>query len=219
MFVAIGKKIGMTRLFQEEGTSIPVTVVEVIPNRVVQVKTVEKDGYSAVQITTGKRSAKKISKALSGHFSAANTGYGSILKEFRCSPEDAAEYQVGKFFGVEKFQADMFIDVSGSSKGKGFAGVVKRWNFRTQDATHGNSLSHRAPGSIGQCQTPGRVFKGKKMAGQMGNKRVTVQNLKVAAIDEENNLILIRGGIPGSNGSHVLVQPAVKKHQSEKEAI
>ncbi|MDG1850917.1 MAG: 50S ribosomal protein L3 [Gammaproteobacteria bacterium] len=208
----VGRKSGMTRLFTESGSSIPVTVVEILPNRVTQVKTVESDGYSAVQVTTGFVKGSHVSKSEAGHFSKAGTEAGRGLWEFRAEQEDFGEQEVapGSEFTVERFAEGQMVDVTGTSKGKGFQGVIKRYNFRMQDATHGNSLSHRAPGSIGQCQTPGRVWKGKKMAGQMGNVRVTTQGLEVVKVDTENNLILIKGAVPGATGSDVIISPAVK---------
>lgn len=205
----VGRKSGMTRVFTEDGASIPVTVIEVAPNRVTQVKTVETDGYAAVQVTVGKRKASRVSKPQAGHFAKANTEAGTRLFELRT---DASEetFEIGSEITVSGFEAGQKIDVIGTSKGKGFQGGVKRWNFKMQDATHGNSLSHRAPGSIGQCQTPGRVFKGKKMAGHMGAERVTVQNLEVVRVDAERNLLLVRGAVPGAPGGDVIVRPAVK---------
>lgn len=204
----VGRKCGMTRVFSDDGVSIPVTVVEVSPNTVAQVKTVDTDGYSAIQITTGSRKSSRVGKAEAGHFSKAGVEAGRGLWEFRVEGEEA--FEVGAALTVERFAAGQKVDVTGTSKGKGFQGGVKRWNFRTQDATHGNSLSHRAPGSIGQCQTPGRVFKGKKMAGHMGAERVTTQNLEVVRVDAERNLLLIRGAVPGAPGGDVIVRPAVK---------
>ena len=206
----VGRKCGMTRVFTEDGVSTPVTVIEVDPNRVTQVKTVEQDGYTAVQVTTGARKASRISKAEAGHFAKAGVEAGRGLWEFRVSGDDVASYSVGDTVEVGVFEAGQKVDVAGISKGKGFAGAVKRWNFRTQDATHGNSLSHRAPGSIGQCQTPGRVFKGKKMAGHLGAKRVTIQSLEIVRVDAERNLVLVKGAVPGATGNDVVVRPAVK---------
>ena len=202
----VGKKAGMTRIFTEEGQSVAVTVVQVAPNRVTQVKNADSDGYSALQITYGEKKASRVNKAAAGHFAKANVQAGRGLMEFRT--EEALS--VGDELSVAQFEAGQKVDVTGSSKGKGFQGGVKRWNFATQDATHGNSLSHRAPGSIGQCQTPGRVWKGKKMAGHMGAEQVTTQNLEVVRVDAENNLLLIKGAVPGSTGSDVIVKPAVK---------
>jgi large subunit ribosomal protein L3 len=204
----IGRKAGMTRVFTEQGSSIPVTVVEVEPNRISQVKTAETDGYSAVQLTAGKKRTNQISKAEAGHFAKANVEMGVLTREFTVA--DVSEYEAGKELTVELFEVGQKVDVTGTSKGKGFAGGIKRHNFHMQDATHGNSLSHRAPGSIGQCQTPGRVWKGKKMAGHMGAERKTVQSVEVVRVDVERNLLLIKGGVPGATGSHVFVQPAVK---------
>ena len=204
----VGVKRGMTRVFNEEGTSVPVTVIEATPNRVTQRKTVETDGYDAVQVTTGEVKASKVSKAAAGHFSKANVEAGRHLYEFRCTAD--LECAVGDALSVDGFEAGQKVDVTGQSKGKGFAGVIKRYNFKMQDATHGNSISHRAPGSIGQCQTPGRVFKGKKMAGHMGAVQVTTQTLEVVRVDQENNLLLIKGAVPGANGGEIIIKPAVK---------
>jgi len=206
----IGRKSGMTRIFTEEGNSVPVTVVEVQPNRVTQIKTPKRDGYSAVQVTTGSRKASHVAKAAIGHFAKANTEAGEGLWEFRTENEDTTEIELGSEIKVDLFEVGQKVDVTGTSKGKGFQGSVKRHNFQMQDATHGNSLSHRAPGSIGQCQTPGKVWKGKKMAGQMGNQKKTTQSLEVVRIDLENNLILIKGAVPGATGAKVVVFPAVK---------
>jgi large subunit ribosomal protein L3 len=200
----------MTRIFTADGASIPVTVVEVQPNRVTQVKTPETDGYSAIQVTTGSRRVSRVGKAMAGHFAKAETEAGNGLWEFRTEGEDTDEISTGSELKVDLFEVGQKVDVTGTSKGKGFQGVVKRYNFQMQDATHGNSLSHRAPGSIGQCQTPGRVWKGKKMAGQMGNVRKTTQNLEVIRVDTENNLLLIKGAVPGAPGSNVIVCPAIK---------
>ena len=205
----VGRKTGMTRVFTEEGVSVPVTVVQVEPNRVSQVKTVETDGYQAIQVTVGDRRAQhRVSQPIKGHLSKAEMRMGRGLWEFRV--EDLGELAIGAEISVNQFEAGQIVDVTGQSKGKGFAGAVKRWNFRTQDATHGNSLSHRAPGSIGNCQTPGRVFKGKKMAGHMGAERVTVQGLEVVRTDEEKGLILVKGSVPGANGTDVIIKPTAK---------
>ncbi len=206
----IGKKAGMTRVFTEDGVSVPVTVVEVDPNRVTQVRNEELDGYRAFQVTTGSRRANRVNKAMAGHFAKAGTEAGRGLWEFRLADGEGDDIEVGNSIGVERFEAGQKVDVVGTSIGKGFAGGVKRHHFHMQDATHGNSLSHRAPGSIGQCQTPGRVFKGKKMAGHMGNVRRTVQNLEIVRVDSERNLLLIKGAVPGSRGGDVIVTPAVK---------
>lgn len=208
MIGLVGRKVGMTRVFTEEGVSIPVTVVEVEANRVSQVRTFENDGYSAIQVTAGAKKANRVSKPEAGHFAKAGVEAGRGLWEFRL--ENGEEFEVGAELNVELFNEIKKVDVTGTSKGKGFQGVVKRWNFRTQDMTHGNSLSHRAPGSIGQCQTPGRVFKGKKMAGHMGAERVTTQNLEIVRVDAERNLLLIKGAVPGSIGGSVIVKPAIK---------
>ncbi|SDH85452.1 LSU ribosomal protein L3P [Vibrio xiamenensis] len=208
MIGLVGRKVGMTRVFTEEGVSIPVTVVEVEANRVSQVKTLENDGYAAIQVTAGAKKANRVTKPEAGHFAKAGVEAGRGLWEFRL--ENGEEFEVGAELTVELFNETKKVDVTGTSKGKGFQGAVKRWNFRTQDMTHGNSLSHRAPGSIGQCQTPGRVFKGKKMAGHMGAERVTTQNLEIVRVDAERNLLLIKGAVPGSTGGNVIVKPAVK---------
>ncbi|BBM00767.1 50S ribosomal protein L3 [Microbulbifer sp. GL-2] len=205
----VGRKSGMTRIFTEDGVSIPVTVVEVAPNRVTQVKTQETDGYAAVQVAVGNRKASRVSKPEAGHFAKANVEAGTNLFELRTDSSEET-FEIGSEITVSSFEAGQKIDVTGTSKGKGFQGGVKRWNFSMQDATHGNSLSHRAPGSIGQCQTPGRVWKGKKMAGHMGAERVTVQNLEVVRVDAERNLLLVKGAVPGAPGGNVIVRPAVK---------
>ncbi|MCL4133320.1 UNVERIFIED_CONTAM: hypothetical protein GTU68_058978 [Idotea baltica] len=199
----------MTRIFTDEGVSIPVTVIEVEPNRVTQFKTEESDGYRAVQVTAGERRASRVTKAQTGHFAKAKVAAGRGVWEFRL---DAGDYQSGDVIGADLFQSGQIVDVTGQSKGKGFAGAIKRWNFRGQDNTHGNSVSHRAPGSIGQCQTPGRVFKGKKMSGHMGAERVTVQSLEIVRVDAERNLLLVKGAVPGATGGDVVVRPAAKFH-------
>lgn len=206
----VGRKCGMTRIFTEDGVSIPVTVIEVEPNRITQIKKDETDGYSAVQVTTGDRKASHLTKASAGHFAKAGVGAGRGLWEFRVDGSEASALNVGDAIQVSIFEAGKKVDVTATSKGKGFAGVIKRWNFSMQDATHGNSLSHRAPGSIGQNQSPGRVFKGKKMAGQMGNRQVTTQSLVVVRVDADKNLLLVKGAVPGATGSDVIVFPAVK---------
>jgi large subunit ribosomal protein L3 len=206
----IGKKAGMTRIFTEDGASVPVTVVEVDPNRVTQVRTADSDGYRALQVTTGSRRASRVTKAMAGHYAKAGTEAGRGLWEFRLADDEGSDIEVGSQIGVDIFEAGQKVDVAGATIGKGFAGGVKRHNFHMQDATHGNSISHRAPGSIGQCQTPGRVFKGKKMAGHMGDVRRTIQNLEVVRVDAERNLLLIKGAVPGARGGDVIVTPAVK---------
>ena len=206
----VGRKAGMTRIFGEDGVSTPVTVIEVDPNRVTLVRTVEGDGYNAIQITTGSKKTSRVNKPLAGHFAKAGTEAGRGLWEFRLDDYEGEVPQVGGSVDVSIFEAGQKVDVRGMSKGKGFQGAIKRHNFRTQDATHGNSLSHRAPGSIGQCQTPGRVFKGKKMAGHMGNENVCTQNLEVVRVDAERNLLLVKGAVPGARGGDVVVTPAIK---------
>lgn len=206
----VGRKSGMTRVFTEAGLSIPVTVVEVDPNRITQIKTAEVDGYSAVQVTTGARKASRVSKSMAGHFAKAGTEAGTGLWEFRANKEELDSLAAGGELTVERFTPGQKVDVTGTSKGKGFQGTIKRHNFSMQDATHGNSLSHRAPGSIGQCQTPGRVWKGKKMSGHMGDERVTTQSLEVVQVDVENNLILVKGALPGATGSNVIIRPSIK---------
>jgi large subunit ribosomal protein L3 len=206
----IGKKIGMSRVFTEDGDSIPVTVVHAQPNRITQVKTNDGDGYSAVQVTIGKRRPNRVNKAMSGHYAKAKTEPGVGLWEFRLTEGEGAELNSGGELKVDLFSAGQKVDVHGTTIGKGFAGVMKRHGFGGGRATHGNSLSHRAPGSIGQNQTPGRVFPGKKMAGQMGNVRRVQQNLEVVSVDPERDLILIKGSLPGPRGGKVIIKPAVK---------
>jgi large subunit ribosomal protein L3 len=205
----VGRKSGMTRVFTEDGVSIPVTVVEVTPNRVTQIKETDSDGYRAIQVTAGSRKASRVSKSEAGQFAKAGVEAGTGLWEFRLADGDEAP-EVGSELTVERFEVGQKVDVAGKSKGKGFQGVIKRWNFAMQDATHGNSLSHRAPGSIGQCQTPGRVWKGKKMSGHMGAVNHTTQGLEIVRVDAERNLLLIKGAIPGAPGGDVIVRPAVK---------
>jgi large subunit ribosomal protein L3 len=206
----IATKEGMTRLFQEDGKSLPVSVLKVATNFVSQIKTKETDGYNSVQLSTQDQKEKNQTKSKIGHFNKNNISLKKYLKEFKIEDDDLEGLELGKEFDVKIFEEGQLVDVSGISKGKGFAGTVKRWNFATQDATHGNSLAHRKPGSIGQCQTPGRVWKGKKMAGHMGNVKKTVQNLKIVKVDEENSLLLVQGAIPGFNGSSVIIKPAIK---------
>ncbi len=207
----VGRKCGMTRQFTEDGNSIPVTVIEITPNRVAQIKNNEVDGYRSYQITTGSKKPSRVTKAAAGHYAKAGVDAGFGLWEFRLDENEGDDISVGSELKVDIFSEGQIIDVTGITRGKGFAGAVKRHNFRTQDATHGNSLSHRAPGSIGQNQTPGRVFKGKKMAGHMGNKQNTVQNQKVIKVDVERNILLVKGVVPGAPGCIVIVRPAVKK--------
>ncbi len=210
----VGRKRGMTRVFAEDGESIPVTVIEASPNRVARLKQADRDGYKAVQVTFGGEAPKRIAKSRLGEFKSAGIEPGDGLVEFRLDDGEGGELAAGSEWGVDFFHAGQRVDVVGTSKGKGFAGTVKRHNFRTQDNTHGNSLAHRAPGSIGQNQTPGRVFKGKKMAGQMGNVRRTAANAEVVRVDAERNLLLVRGGVPGAAGGRVIIRPAVKSPAS-----
>lgn len=205
----VGRKCGMTRIFTEDGLSIPVTVIEVEPNRVTQIKSEEQDGYRAVQVTVGERRASRVTKAQAGHFAKAGVAAGRKVLEFRLQD---GEYEVGQEITAEIFAQGQIVDVTGQSKGKGFAGTIKRWNFRGQDQSHGNSVSHRVPGSIGQCQTPGKVFKGKKMSGHMGDERKTVQRLEIVRVDAERNLLLVKGAVPGATGSDVIVRPSTKIH-------
>ena len=206
----VGRKRGMTRIFTEDGMSVPVTVIEVKPNRVTQVKSTEIDGYRSVQVTIGSRRASLVNKPVAGHYAKSGVEAGEGLWELRLADDEDEDLETGSELKVDMFEAGEKVDVTGTSKGKGFAGVVKRHNFAMQDATHGNSLAHRAPGSIGQCQTPGRVFKGKKMAGHMGVERVTTQNLEVVRVDAERNLLLIKGAVPGAAGGIVMIRPSVK---------
>ncbi|MDX2313912.1 MAG: 50S ribosomal protein L3 [Gammaproteobacteria bacterium] len=206
----VGRKCGMTRVFTEDGASVPVTVIEVSPNRITQIKDIDNDGYRALQVTTGSRRAKLLNKAKAGHFAKAGVDAGRGLWEFRLAASEGADLAVGAELKVDRFAVGQMIDARGCTIGKGFAGVIKRYNFSMQDATHGNSLSHRAPGSIGQNQTPGRVFKGKKMSGHMGNVMRTAPNLEVVRVDEERNLILLKGAVPGPKGGDVVLSPAVK---------
>ncbi len=206
----IGKKAGMSRVFTEDGRSVPVTLVEASPNRVVQVKTVDNDGYSAIQVTAGSKRPVLVNKPQAGHFAKAQIEAGRGLWEFRVADEALDSYQVGAELKVDLFEVGQLVDVAGVTKGKGFQGTIKRHGFSMGDATHGNSLSHRAPGSIGQRQSPGRVFKGKKMAGHMGDVRQSVQNLEVVKVDLERGLIAIKGSVPGAPGSDVIVRPAAK---------
>ena len=206
----VGRKAGMTRIFTEEGVSIPVTVIEVEPNRISQVKTLDTDGYRAVQVTTGSRRPSRVNKAAAGHFAKSGVEAGRGTWEFRLEDGEGDDLEAGGTIHVDVFTEGQKVDVIGTSIGKGFAGVIKRHNFAMQDATHGNSISHRAPGSIGLGQNPGHVFKGKKMAGHMGNARVTNENLEVVRIDAERNLLLVKGAVPGAKGGDLLVRPAVK---------
>ena len=206
----IGRKCGMTRVFSEDGVSVPVTVIEVEPNRVTQVKTAEADGYRSVQVTTGTRRATRVTKALAGHYAKAGTGAGRLSGEFTLGDGEGADLKAGAEIKVDIFKPGQKVSVTGTSLGKGFQGTIKRHHFTMGDATHGNSLSHRAPGSIGQRQTPGRVFPGKKMSGHMGNKRRTALYLEVVRVDAEKNLLLVKGAVPGSEGGNVIVRPAAR---------
>jgi len=207
----VGRKCGMTRIFTDAGESIPVTLIEATPNRITQVKTVENDGYTAIQVTTGTKRAALVTKPLAGHFAKAKVEAGRGLWEFRVDAKDIGNYTVGgELKADEVFKVGQKIDVAGVTKGKGFQGTIKRWNFTMGDATHGNSLSHRAPGSIGQRQTPGRVFPGKRMSGHMGVVRRTIENLKIVRVDAERNLLLVSGAVPGAPGGQVIVRPSVK---------
>ncbi|HFD31135.1 MAG TPA: 50S ribosomal protein L3 [Gammaproteobacteria bacterium] len=204
----LGRKVGMTRIYNEDGSATPVTVLEMTPNKVSQVKSLEIDGYTAIQLVAGSKKASRVNKAQAGHFSKANTEAGSQICESRV--DNIEDYELGSEIKVDIFKEGQLIDVTGTSKGKGFAGVLKRYNFAGKDATHGNSINHRTPGSIGQNQTPGRVFKGKKMTGHMGDVRTTTQNLTVVRVDLDKNLLLVQGAVPGATGGHVSVKAAVK---------
>ena len=206
----VGRKCGMSRIFTENGESVPVTLIEATPNRVVQVKTVENDGYHAVQVTAGNKRAALVNKPSAGHYAKAKVEAGRGLWEFRVTAEEAAGFTVGGEIKADVFAVGQKVDVQGVTKGKGFQGTIKRHNFTMGDATHGNSLSHRAPGSIGQRQTPGRVFPGKKMSGHMGSENQTMQNLVVMKVDAERGLLAIRGSVPGAPGGDVIVRPASK---------
>jgi len=207
----IGRKAGMTRVFTEDGVTVPVTVIEVQPNRVSQVKAADTDGYRAVQVTVGSRKASRVNKPEAGHFRKAGVEAGSMLGEIRLDEGEGVELTNGQEITVGIFEVGQKVDVRGVSKGRGFAGGIRRHHFRGQDNTHGNSISHRAPGSIGQCQTPGRVFKGKRMAGQMGNVNRCQQNLEVVRVDVDRNLLLVKGGVPGAAGGRLMVVPSVKQ--------
>jgi large subunit ribosomal protein L3 len=211
----VGRKCGMTRVFTDAGESIPVTVIEITPNRVSQIKTVETDGYRAMQVTAGQRPASRVNKPMAGHLAKASVEAGDIMHEHRLGDGEMEEAKAGDQLTVELFEAGQKVDVRGVSKGKGFAGAVKRYNFKMQDATHGNSLSHRALGSVGQCQTPGRVFKGKKMAGQMGNVNRCAQNQEIVRVDLEQHIILVKGAIPGAPGGIVVITPSVKMKRAK----
>jgi len=212
----VGRKRGMTRVYTEAGESVPVTVVEAPPNRVTQVKSAENDGYRAVQVTYGERRAQLLTKALAGHYAKANTAPGKALLEIRLDANEGAELKAGSELKVDMFKAGQAVDVAGVTVGKGFAGTMKRHNFGGHNASHGVSVSHRTPGSIGQRQTPGRVFPGKRMSGHMGNIRRMTENLKVVRVDAERNLLLIKGAVPGAAGGEVYVRPSVKAARHAK---
>jgi large subunit ribosomal protein L3 len=214
----VGRKVGMTRVFTDDGDAVAVTVVDVSNNRVTQIRTPDTDGYAAVQVTFGKRRARRVNKAAAGHFAKAGVEAGHILKEFRVTPEQLAELKLGGTLGTDLFQVGQKVDVSGVSQGKGFAGVIKRHHFSSNRASHGNSVSHNKPGSIGMAQDPGRVFPGKKMAGHMGAANRTAQSLEIVRIDAERQLLLIRGAVPGSKGGDVAVYPAIKAGKSAGKA-
>lgn len=204
----VGRKVGMTRLYNEDGSATPVTVLEMTPNRISQLKTVENDGYVAIQTTSGAKKVSRVNKAQAGHYAKAGVVAGTLTRESRL--DEIGDYEVGGELTVDMFEEGQMIDVTGTSQGKGFAGVIKRHHFAGKDATHGNSINHRTPGSIGMCQTPGRVFKGKKMTGHMGNVQRTQQNLTVVRVDADKNLLLVKGAVPGSKGGNVVVKAAVK---------
>ena len=204
----LGSKVGMTRVYNEDGSATPVTVLQMLPNRISQLKTVEIDGYNAIQLTAGARKASKVNKSEAGHYAKASVESGCFTRESRVDSID--EYEIGSELTVELFEAGQKVDVTGVTIGKGFAGVLKRYNFAGKDATHGNSINHRTPGSIGQNQTPGRVFKGKKMSGHMGAVQQTTQNLTILSVDLDKHLMLVKGAVPGSRGGNILVKPAVK---------
>ena len=207
----IGRKCGMTRVFCEDGSSVPVTVLQIDSNRVIQIKSSEVDGYRSIQIAVGDKKSSRVNKSMAGHYASANVTAGRVLREFKLDVDEGVDLTVGSFLSLNMFAEGQVVDVQGKSIGKGFAGGVKRHHFRMQDATHGNSRSHRVLGSIGMCQTPGRVFKGKKMEGHLGSVKRTIQNLIIHAIDSEKNLILVKGAVPGAKGGNVVITPAIKK--------
>ena len=206
----LGRKIGMTRVFSDDGSAIPVTVLDVAGNRITQIKTPDTDGYAAVQVTYGKRRARRVNKAQAGHLAKAGVEAGEVLREFPVLADDLANLKVGENIGVDTFAVGQFVDVSGTTKGRGFSGVIRRHNFSSNRASHGNSLSHNTPGSISMAQDPGRVFPGKRMAGQYGNVNRTVQTLAVVRVDAERGLLLVKGAVPGADGGHIVVRPAVR---------
>ena len=206
----LGRKIGMTRVFNDDGSAVPVTVLDVAGNRITQIKTPDTDGYAAVQVTYGKRRARRVNKAQAGHLAKAGVEAGELLREFPVKADDLANLKVGESIGVDTFSVGQLVDVTGTTKGRGFAGVIRRHNFSSNRASHGNSLSHNTPGSISMAQDPGRVFPGKRMAGQYGNVRRTVQTLAVVRVDAERGLLLVKGAVPGADGGHIVVRPAVR---------
>jgi large subunit ribosomal protein L3 len=206
----VGRKVGMTRVFTDDGDAVPVTVLDVADNRVTQIKMPETDGYSAVQVAYGKRRASRVSKPMAGHFAKAGVEGGTMLREFRVPQDELANLQVGGKIGADLFQVGQMVDVAGTTKGRGFAGVIRRHHFSSNRASHGNSISHNRPGSTGQNQDPSRVFPGKRMPGHLGDVKRTTQNLEIVRVDTERQLLLVRGGIPGSNGGHIVVLPAAK---------
>ncbi len=206
----VGRKVGMTRVFTDEGTAVPVTVLDVANNRVTQVKTPDADGYAAVQITWGKRRASRVVKPQAGHLAKAGVEAGQVLKEFRVGADELSKFKPGDVVGVDSFEVGQLVDVTGTTKGRGFTGVIRRHNFSSNRASHGNSRSHNTPGSISMAQDPGRVFPGKRMAGQYGNVTRTIQTLPVVRVDKERGLLLVKGSVPGADGSHIVVRPSVK---------
>lgn len=206
----VGRKVGMTRVFTDDGDAVPVTVLDVADNRVTQIKKPETDGYSAVQVAYGTRRASRVNKPMAGHFAKAGVEGGSLLREFRVSEGDLANLQVGGKIGVDIFQVGQMVDVAGTTKGRGFAGVIRRHHFSSNRASHGNSISHNRPGSTGQNQDPSRVFPGKRMPGHLGDVNRTTQNLEIIRVDAERQLLMVRGGIPGANGGHIVILPATK---------
>jgi large subunit ribosomal protein L3 len=207
----VGRKCGMTRIFNEDGSSTPVTVLEINSNRITQIKNIKRDGYRAIQVAVGDKKSSKMNKAMAGHYAVANVVSGRALIEFKLENEEGENLTTGFELTIDIFTEGQFIDVQATSIGKGYAGGIKRYNFKMQDATHGNSISHRSLGSIGQCQTPGRVFKGKKMAGHLGAVKTTIQNLVIHSIDQEKKLLLVKGAVPGSKGGDVVITTAIKK--------
>lgn len=210
----VGRKVGMTRVFTDDGSAVPVTVLDVANNRVTQVKTPDADGYAAVQITWGKRRASRVAKPQAGHLAKAGVEAGQVLREFRVGEDELSKFRPGDVVGVESFEVGQLVDVTGTTKGRGFTGVIRRHNFSSNRASHGNSRSHNTPGSISMAQDPGRVFPGKRMAGQYGNVTRTVQTLPVVRVDKERGLLLVKGSVPGADGTHIVVRPSVKAGKS-----